>query len=89
MDAGNEFGVKSFEHEGWLVRILLTASDPGGFVAGHADLHLDGAHGCRIALASQQYGESGAILVLEEKAKDFIADWNGGNRTGAATPDPS
>jgi hypothetical protein len=75
-NADAEFEVKRFDHQGWSVRILLTALASDGFVAGHADLYQDEAHKCRIALASQQYDQAGAIVVLEEKASTFIADWD-------------
>ena len=74
MDADGEFEAKCFDHEGWSVRILLTAAGLNGFVFGHADLYQDEAHKCRIALAGQQYDQAGAIVVLEEKATAFIAD---------------
>lgn len=78
----DEFEAKRFDHEGWTVRILLTGIGLNGFVAGHADLYLDETHKCRIALASQQHDQAGAIVVLEEKATAFIADWSGRDHTG-------
>jgi hypothetical protein len=81
-DAGAEFEAKRFDHEGWSVRIFLTGAGLNGFVAGHADLYQDEAHKCRIALASQQYDQAGAIVVLEERATTFIADWDGRDHTG-------
>ena len=68
------------------VRILLTGVGLNGFVSGHADLYQDEAHKCRIALASQQHDQAGAIVALEEKATVFIADWDGRDHTGDTGP---
>jgi hypothetical protein len=82
VDADAEIEVKRFDRGGWSVRILLTGAGSNGFVAGHADLYRDEAHKCRIALASQQYDQARAIVVLEEKVSAFIADWNGREHAG-------
>jgi hypothetical protein len=77
VDADGEFEVKRFAHKGWSVRICLTKLEEDGFVAGHADLYQGEAHKCRIALAGQQHDQAAAIIVLEDEAKAFIADWDG------------
>lgn len=72
-----------FEYRGWLVEIEVTAAAAGQF-AGHADLRFDGAHKCRVTLATSRLDSSAARWALDSKARDFVDEW-----TSRPRPKPS
>ncbi|VTU17209.1 hypothetical protein SRS16CHR_01971 [Variovorax sp. SRS16] len=80
MDEDDE--VKRIEHEGWEIRICLTAQPSEGQLAGHADLWRDGVHSCRIALSGHFPDAASACDALERKARDWISDWAARDHTG-------
>ncbi|MBT2321058.1 hypothetical protein J7E62_01630 [Variovorax paradoxus] len=80
--SANLLEVKHLDREAWSVGIFLITGSSDGFVAGHADLHFDGEHVCRIALAGQHYDQAGAISVLEGKADAFMISWESRSHAG-------
>jgi hypothetical protein len=56
--------------------IELDGSTLDGVLLGHADLHREGQHKCRIALAGKHDDGASAITSLAEKSRGFIDDWD-------------
>jgi len=67
--------VHRFEYDGWNVVVELDRSTLDGVISGHADLHWQGGHRCRIALAGKHESGASAIASLSQRSRAFIDDW--------------
>jgi hypothetical protein len=61
-----------FSHRGWTIVIRLTVVRAGDYVAGHADLHQEGAHRCRLVSASMLSDPAQMIAQLEARSRDYV-----------------
>lgn len=77
----DDFCIRSFQHEGFDVRIYLAKTEPGTF-GGHVDVFETGTHKCRIVLAGPMDSD-GAVAALEGKGLDWIAARARGEPDGA------
>ncbi|MDM0073903.1 hypothetical protein QTH90_05890 [Variovorax sp. J2P1-59] len=64
-----------FEHDGWNVHILLAWDSFERRYMGRAELFLEGAFRCRIALRDGFATEEEMIASLRDRAIGFITDW--------------
>jgi hypothetical protein len=83
--------IQSEEHRinyrAWDIVIRLTVVREGECISGHADLHRDGDHRCRLVLAATISDPAEMIVQLEAKARGYIDDWQ--SRPSASdTPAP-
>lgn len=63
------------EHDGWDIRIILGWDSFDRRYVGRAELFLQGAFRCRIALREAHSTDEEVIAYLRDRATGFIADW--------------
>ncbi|RZL85745.1 MAG: hypothetical protein EOP82_32070 [Variovorax sp.] len=68
--------VHRFKYDGWSVVVELDGSTFDGVSSGHADLHWEDGHKCRIALAGKYQDAATAITSLADKSRAFIDEWH-------------
>jgi hypothetical protein len=83
--------IQSEEHRiryrAWDIVIRLTVVREGECISGHADLHQDGDHRCRLVLATLLSDPAEMIVQLEAKARAYVDDWQGRpSASGTAAP---
>jgi hypothetical protein len=64
-----------FAHRGWTIVVRLTVVRAGECVAGHADLHENGAHRCRLVSASVMSDPVETIVQLDARSRLYIDEW--------------
>lgn len=64
-----------FDYDGWNVQIMLAWDSFARSYSARAELFLDGAFRCRIALRDVLVDESQIVSSLRERSKAFIDDW--------------
>jgi hypothetical protein len=83
--------IQSEEHRinyrAWDIVIRLTVVREGECISGHADLHRDGDHRCRLVLAATISDPAEMIIQLEAKARGYIDDWQS-RPSASGTPAP-
>jgi hypothetical protein len=68
--------VHRFEYYGWSVAVELEGVSSDGVISGHADLHCEGDHKCRIALSGKYADGARAISSLADRSRAFIDEWH-------------
>ena len=75
--------VRRFRYKNeWEGHIHITGRNEQGILAAHAELFRDAQFKCRIMVAQQFRDDKLATAALEEKAMQWMDDWNSRDHSG-------